>query len=96
MSDNRADIEHLAELARLELNDEERTLLAGQLERVLEYVQQLQDVDVTGVPPTKHVLERTDVMRDDEPRDSLSREVALAAAPESEDDQFVVPGVLPR
>lgn len=95
MSDHDADIEHLATLARLHLDGDERERLGEQLGRILEYVRQLQEVDVAGVPPTEHVLERTDVVRDDAPRPSLRRDRVLEAAPDSEDGQFIVPGVMP-
>lgn len=95
MSEHGADIEHLAELARLDLDPDERARFAEQLDRILAYVQQLQGVDVAGVPPTEHVLECTDVYRQDEPQESLPRRQVLEAAPESDEERFVVPGVLP-
>ena len=95
MSEVLADIDRIAELARLRLSEAERRELAAQLERILAYVRQLADVDVRDVPPTSHVLDRADVDRADEPRPSLPRERVLEGAPEVEDDHFVVPGVLP-
>lgn len=95
MSDLDTDIEHLAELAHLHLDARERDILREQLDRILGYVRQLEAVDVDGVPPTSDVLGRSDVLRPDEPGESLPQEEVLAAAPASEEDQFLVPGMLP-
>ena len=96
MSRKKEDLEKVARLARLELADDELTQLGEQVERILGYVRKLEEVDVTGVLPTKHVLERTDVLRDDRSRPSLDRELTLAEAPDSDHGQFVVPAVMPE
>lgn len=95
MSVDAADIDRLAELARLELSAEERARLPGELERILDYVRQLQSLDVEDVPPTKHVIDLADVTRADEPRPSLPRATIEEMAPEEHDGHFVVPLVLP-
>ncbi len=89
-----ADVRHVAELARLELTEDEITLFAGQLAAVLEYAAQLQEVDTAEVPPTATVLPLRSVMRADEPRPSLPVAVALANAPEAGDGFFRVHAVL--
>jgi aspartyl-tRNA(Asn)/glutamyl-tRNA(Gln) amidotransferase subunit C len=91
---SRADVEHVAELARLHLTDDELDRLQGQLSRILEAIAVLRDVDTSHVGPTATVLALENVMRDDEPRDGISREAALANAPLREGDHLRVPLVL--
>lgn len=95
MSVNREMVEHVAELAKLTLDSDEKKELAGQLARILEFVAQLDEVDISRVPPTKHVIDLSNVERLDEPRHSLSQEDALAGAPSADVGHFVVPKVLP-
>ncbi len=89
-----ADVEHIAELARLGLTDEEKARFRQQLSEVLEYAAQLQAVDTSTIPPTAQVVEQRSVMRPDEVRPSLLREQALANAPQSVRGAFAVPTVL--
>ena len=91
---SRADVEHVAELARLHLTDEELDRLQGQLSRILEAIAVLRDVDTSHVGPTATVLALENVMRDDDPRDGISRDAALANAPLREGDHLRVPLVL--
>lgn len=91
---SRADVEHVAELARLHLTDDELDRLQGQLSRILEAIAVLRDVDTSHVGPTATVLALENVMRDDEPRDGISQEAALANAPLREGDHLRVPLVL--
>jgi aspartyl-tRNA(Asn)/glutamyl-tRNA(Gln) amidotransferase subunit C len=78
----RADVDRIATLARLELSDTEKDLFVHQLSHVLEYAEQIQKIDTTGVPPTSHVLSRMPADRADESRPSLSNADALANAPD--------------
>jgi aspartyl-tRNA(Asn)/glutamyl-tRNA(Gln) amidotransferase subunit C len=78
----RADVDRIATLARLELSDSEKTLFVQQLSHVLEYAEQIQRIDTTGVPPTAQVLSRMPADRPDEPRPGLANEDALANAPD--------------
>jgi aspartyl-tRNA(Asn)/glutamyl-tRNA(Gln) amidotransferase subunit C len=91
-----AAIARLAELARLSLPEDERTRLASQLSNILAYVDQVQAVDVTGVPETSHPLSQPTAWREDEPRPSLDRDRVLAQAPgaASEAGLFRVPKVI--
>ena len=89
-----AQVEHIAELARLSLSDEEKALYQGQLSAILEYAERLQAVDTSMIPPTATVLPLRNVMRADEPRDSMSREDVLTNAPQVEADCFQVRAVL--
>jgi aspartyl-tRNA(Asn)/glutamyl-tRNA(Gln) amidotransferase subunit C len=78
----RADVERIAALARLELTDAEKDLFVRQLTEVLEYAEQIQGVDTTGVPPTSQVLSSRQADRDDTPVPSLPLAEALANAPD--------------
>ncbi|CAM3966860.1 Asp-tRNA(Asn)/Glu-tRNA(Gln) amidotransferase subunit GatC [Cohnella lubricantis] len=88
------DVEHVANLARLELSEAEKDRLAGQLSTILEYADKLNELDTNGIEPTSHVLPIYNVMREDEVRPSLSAEKALLNAPEEEDGHFRVPAVM--
>lgn len=88
------DVEHVANLARLELSDAEKEQFAGQLNAILKYAEKLNELDTDGVEPTSHVLSLANVMREDETRPSWPIEKVLLNAPEEEDGQFKVPAVL--
>ena len=91
---NHRDIRYLEALASLRLAPKERERLRGQLERILEYVEQLQAIDVEGVPPTSHVLETQNVLREDEVRPSLPPDVVLGNAPDAGHGHYRVPRFL--
>ncbi len=95
MSVELEDVDYVARLAKLHLSAAERRGMTAQLNRILEYIEQLRGLDVEQVPPTKHVIEMTNVDRADEPTACLEREVVLSQAPESADGHFVVPRILP-
>lgn len=81
---SREELDRIAALASLELDEEEARVLADQLAAILAYARQVQEVDTTGVPPTTHVLAVQARLRDDEPAPSLPREAALANAPDAD------------
>jgi aspartyl-tRNA(Asn)/glutamyl-tRNA(Gln) amidotransferase subunit C len=89
-----AEVEHIAELARLELTAEEKEQYRQQLSAILEHVARLQALDTEGIPPTSSVLPVTGRLREDEPRPGLPVEVVLGNAPAKKKDQFLVPPVL--
>ena len=91
---SRVDVEHVAELARLHLTDAEIDLMQGQLSRILEAIAVLNEVDTSHVGPTASVLALENVLRDDQPRDGISRDAALANAPLREGDHLRVSLVL--
>ena len=91
---SREDVEHVAALARLGLSDGEIDLMQGQLSRILEAIAVLRDVDTSHVGPTAQVIALENVMREDEPRDGITREAALANAPMREGGHLRVPLVL--
>lgn len=88
------EVEHVAQLARLELTEAEKARFAEQLSHILTYVDQLQGVSTEGVPLTASVANEETVFREDTPRACLPPEKALANAPESHDGFFVVPKIL--
>jgi aspartyl-tRNA(Asn)/glutamyl-tRNA(Gln) amidotransferase subunit C len=90
----RDDVAKVALLSRLQFDDATLDRFAGELSAILEYVEQLRELDLTGIEPTSHALELKNVLRDDTPRPSLSREEALANAPDQADGCFRVPAVL--
>jgi aspartyl-tRNA(Asn)/glutamyl-tRNA(Gln) amidotransferase subunit C len=82
---------HVAHLALLRLSDAETDRLASELARIVQYVEQLDELDTKDVPPTAHVaLDRTP-LRTDDLRSGLSREDALAQAPRTDQGGFAVP-----
>ena len=87
-------VRYVAERARLDLAPGEEVLLTGQLNAILEYMDQLGEVDTTGIEPTSHVLPLTNVMRDDVVHDCLSNAEALANAPAADQGHFAVPKIL--
>ncbi len=91
---SREEVEHVAGLARLGLTDDEVDLMQTQLSRILEAIEQLRDVDTSAVGPTAQVIALENVMRDDVARPGLSREAALANAPQREGPFLRVPTVL--
>lgn len=94
MKITRKDVEHVALLSRLELGENDVEKFTGQLNAILDYIDVLNKVDTAGVEPTAHVLPLKNVMRADEVKPSLPRELALANAPEQEDGYFKVPKIL--
>ncbi len=88
------EVEHIAELARLELTEEEKELYREQLSAILDYAARLQSLDTTGIPPTSSVLPPRSVLRPDLAVLGLQPEELLKNAPEVKDQQFQVPPVL--
>jgi aspartyl-tRNA(Asn)/glutamyl-tRNA(Gln) amidotransferase subunit C len=93
MAITREDVLHVARLARLELVGDEVEQMREQLSAILEAVGKVAELDLEGVEPTAHPLDLVNVLADDEPRPSLTREEALANAPDPEDGFFGVPAV---
>ena len=87
-------LDHVANLARINLTAEEKTRFASQLGDVLTYIAQLNEVNVDGVEPTAHAFPVVNVWADDVPEAGLSVEDALPNAPEKRDNMFVVPKVV--
>ncbi len=94
MKITKQEVEHVARLARLELSEQEKEKLTGQLSNILSYVETLNGLDTAGVEPTAHVLDIKNVMRDDLPEASLSQERALANAPDKAAGHYRVPKII--
>ncbi len=90
----RADVEHVAYLARLGLTPDELARLEGQLNHILDQYAKLAELDTDAIPPTAQTIELENILRDDVARPSLDPEAVLANAPERDGDAFVVPAIL--
>ena len=90
----REDVEKVSLLARLRLSDEELDTMTPQLRTIIEYVDQLAELNTDDVEPMAHAVEISSVFRADEPKPSLDRSDVLAAAPHSDGECFLVPAVL--
>jgi aspartyl-tRNA(Asn)/glutamyl-tRNA(Gln) amidotransferase subunit C len=90
----RADVEHVAKLARLALSDAEIDQFTVQLGAVLEHFASVAALDTSDVPPTSHPIPLSNVLRPDEPRPGLERDVVLDMAPAAEGGRFRVPRIL--
>jgi aspartyl-tRNA(Asn)/glutamyl-tRNA(Gln) amidotransferase subunit C len=87
----RKQVLHVARLARLRLSEDEVERMTGELSGILEHVDRIAGLELTGVPPTSHVVELENVLRADEPRPSWPREKVLEPAPDPVDGAFRVP-----
>ncbi len=99
MSDNKTiisaeDVDYVAKLAHLQFTSQEAADCTAKLASILNYMQELQKIDVTDVPITTHVLPLQNVFREDETGSCLSREAALANAPEQWEGYFKVPRII--
>ena len=94
MKITKEEIVHVANLARLNLDEESIGKFAGQIDNILEYIDMLNRVETQGVVPTSHAIFLTNAFREDKVKEHLDRNKALANAPEKEDGNFVVPKVI--
>ena len=88
------EVEHVAELARLEFSEEEKQKLAEHLGQILDYIDQLNELDTENVEPTSHVIPVKNVVRPDVEGPLLTRDEALANAPSNVDGLFEVPKIV--
>lgn len=94
MANNRIDVGYVAELARLELTDEEKSVFQAQLESIVTYVEKIKSADVEGVAPMMHGRELVNAFREDVVKPSLPTETALGNAPKRVNDEFLLPKVV--
>jgi aspartyl-tRNA(Asn)/glutamyl-tRNA(Gln) amidotransferase subunit C len=87
------DIDHVAKLARVELTDDEKARMRDQLAVILEHAAKVGEVAADDVPPTASPIPQVNVFREDSPEPSLSHDAALANAPASADERFLVPKI---
>jgi aspartyl-tRNA(Asn)/glutamyl-tRNA(Gln) amidotransferase subunit C len=88
---DRDQVLHVAKLARLKVTDDEVDRIAEELSKILGHVETMNELDLGGVEPTSHVVDLTNVLREDVPRPGLTREQALEQAPDTADGGFRVP-----
>ncbi len=91
---SREEVRHLADLARIELSDDELDHLAPQLAVIIDSVASINQVAAGDIPPTSHALALTNVFREDVVRPGLTADEALSGAPEQEQQRFKVPRIL--
>lgn len=94
MAVTRKEVEHIAELARLELTDSELEEYTAQLNKILEYVEKLNQLNTENVKPLSHPIDSENVYREDVVKPSIDREEALKNAPSKDDEFFKVPKVI--
>jgi len=94
MAPSEIDIDNLTRLARLDLTEQEKQTYAAQLGQVLGHMEKLNALDLDGVEPTAHSFPLTNVLDDDEPSPPFTPEEALRNAPQTRDNQIVVPKVV--
>ena len=94
MKITKEEVIHVSKLARLEMDDTDIDTFSQQIGTILEYFETLNQVDTTGINPTSHAISLTNAFRQDEGKEHLNRESALANAPEKENGYFLVPKVI--
>ncbi|MFN1836175.1 Asp-tRNA(Asn)/Glu-tRNA(Gln) amidotransferase subunit GatC [Balneola sp. MJW-20] len=94
MSVTEKEVRYIANLARLQFNDEEISLLAGDMNKILGYMELLNELDTSDVKPLDHVIELDSRFRNDEAGEAVSHEDALKNAPDADSDYFRVPKVI--
>ena len=91
---SKEEVEHVAKLARLAVSEGEKEAFSRQLSEILTYIGKLNELDTSKVQPTSHVLDLSNVLRDDVIRESLSTTDVLANAPDRVNDFFRVPKII--
>lgn len=94
MSVTKDDVEYVADLARLQFSEEETEKMAGEMSKILDFMETLEEVDTGDVEPLEHVIELEYRLREDEAKEPLSHEDALKNAPDADSDYFRVPRVI--
>jgi aspartyl-tRNA(Asn)/glutamyl-tRNA(Gln) amidotransferase subunit C len=93
---SRDEVLKIASLAKLNLSEDEVDLYTDQMNEILDYMRQLDELDTENVEPLSHVLDQLNITRRDEEEPSLSRADALSNAPDSDGEYFVVPSVIEK
>jgi aspartyl-tRNA(Asn)/glutamyl-tRNA(Gln) amidotransferase subunit C len=91
---DRAAVDHVARLARLDLSDAERSRMETELTQILAHAEKIQTLDLDGIEPTSHAVPIVNALRDDEVAESLPADIALANSPDKEDARFRVPRII--
>ncbi|WP_442597784.1 Asp-tRNA(Asn)/Glu-tRNA(Gln) amidotransferase subunit GatC [Neobacillus sp. D3-1R] len=88
------EVKHVAHLARLAITEDETEKFTKQLDSIITFAEQLNELDTEGIEPTTHVLNMKNILREDKAAKGLSREEVLKNAPDHQDGQFKVPSIL--
>ena len=88
------EVEYVANLARIQVSEAEKDQLSSQLSSILTYMQELNQVNIEGVSPMASVLSQANVLREDEVRESVTQDEAIANAPTAKDGMFQVPKII--
>ncbi|MBU1044265.1 MAG: Asp-tRNA(Asn)/Glu-tRNA(Gln) amidotransferase subunit GatC [Candidatus Omnitrophica bacterium] len=94
MSINKDTVKYVAKLARIQLDESKVDDFTGQLDKILTYIEKLNQLDTENIEPTSHVLAMENVFRKDENMPSLENDLALSNAPEKENNHFKVPKII--
>jgi aspartyl-tRNA(Asn)/glutamyl-tRNA(Gln) amidotransferase subunit C len=94
MKITKEEVEHVAHLARLNLDEQELVLMTKQLDNILSYVEKLKELDTENIEPTTHAFSISNAFRDDTVKDSLSQKTALANCEKQNGECFVVPRII--
>ncbi|HYW35653.1 MAG TPA: Asp-tRNA(Asn)/Glu-tRNA(Gln) amidotransferase subunit GatC [Balneolaceae bacterium] len=94
MAVTKEDVNYVADLARLQFSEEESEKMAGEMSKILDYMEKLEEVDTSDVEPLKHVIDLEYRLRSDEAKEPLDHEKALKNAPDADSDYFRVPRVI--
>ncbi|MBN6202533.1 Asp-tRNA(Asn)/Glu-tRNA(Gln) amidotransferase subunit GatC [Staphylococcus saprophyticus] len=90
----REEVEHIANLARLQITEDETTEMQNTLESILNFANQIDTADTSEIEPTYHVLDLQNVLREDKAIEGIPQELALKNAKETKDGQFKVPSIM--
>ena len=94
MNEHNIDLDKIANLARIEMTEEERDDLQKSLSNIIDHIDKLFDINVDGIEPSAHAYPIYNVLRDDVPTDTFSPETALQNAPKARNQLLIVPKVL--
>jgi aspartyl-tRNA(Asn)/glutamyl-tRNA(Gln) amidotransferase subunit C len=94
MKITKEEVEHVAHLARLNLSDQELSMMTNQLDNILSYVEKLEELNTENVEPTTHAFSISNAFRDDIVKASLSQKEALANCKKHNDETFIVPRII--
>lgn len=96
MSIDKATVENIAKLAKLEFNDHDKEEIIKDLNRMLQFVDKLNEIDTDNIEPLTHMAEEHNVLRDDMVKTEITQAEALKNAPQKDSDYFIVPKVLKK
>lgn len=89
-------VDNLADLSRLEFDTEQKVVIKSDLQKIIQFMEKLNELDTTGVEPLLHISTRTNVLREDEVKGSIEREEGLKNAPVTDGTFFEVPKVIQK